>query len=198
MPSNIWHEQGFVAPIIQFCHPDRAMTRMHPFAAVTAALALFAPLNAEAAGSDPFCTQLQAIVADAPNGFAKFQGALTKKEASTVDSPAVMMDYFAASGAPAGAVSCDIEMQETTSTGNHYPNYACEFPIVGSNKGAAVRKLANQVAACLPGISRPIGPGLDKDSGMLDAHSSDYSVSYQFLAGPAKPTMSFSIQSERK
>ena len=175
------------------------MMRAHdPLAAMTALFALLAPLRAEAAGNDPFCAQIQAIVADAPSGFASFQGELTKKEASTVDSPAVMMDHYAASGAPAGALSCEIVIQEATSNGQHYPNYSCEFPIAGTNKGAAVRKLATQVAACLPGTSRPAGPGLDKDSGMLDAHSSDYSVSYSFLAGPARPTMSFSVQSERK
>lgn len=165
---------------------------------MTAGLALCAPWSAKAAGSDPICAQVQAIVADAPNGFAKFQGALTKKESSSVEPPTTV-DYYAASGEPAGAVSCDIEIQEiATSDGHHFPNYACEFPIAGADKGAAVRKLANQLVACLPGTSRPIGPGLNKQGGMLDAHANDYSVSYMFLAGPAQPTALFSIQSERK
>jgi hypothetical protein len=43
-----------------------------------------------------------------------------------------------------------------------------------------------------------MGPGLSKDGGMLSAHSSDYSLSYLFLSGPAKQTIAFSIQNDRK
>lgn len=173
------------------------MRTLSRFGAIAGALAVLGPLSAEAAGTDPFCAQLQAIVADAPNSFAKFQGELTKKQTSQVE-PVVTVDYYAASGAPVGAISCDIEMDETSSDGRHHPNYSCEFPIAGANKGTALRKLASQAAVCLPGVSRPMGPGVDKDGGMLTAHASDYATSYLFLAGPAKATMAFSIQSERK
>src|SRR5579872_2518400 len=126
---------------------------MRALPCLLAGFALFAPWGAQAAGSDPICAQVQAIVADAANGFAKFQGELTKKENSSVEPPTTV-DYYAASGAPAGAISCDIEIQETASSdGHHYPNYACQFPIAGADKGAAVRKLANQIVACLPGTS---------------------------------------------
>jgi hypothetical protein len=160
--------------------------------ALAAALVIPAAWSAEAAQSDKFCEQIQAIVADAPNSFAAFQGQLAKQ----VTFEGVKIDHYAASGAPEGATACEIVAQELAD--RRYPNYSCEFPIAGTNKGAATKNLASRVAACLPGISRPIGPGLSKDSGMLTAHSSDYSLSYSFLSGPAKPTVSFSIQNGRK
>jgi hypothetical protein len=166
--------------------------------AVAAALAISVAGGAQAAASDKFCAQIQAIVADAPNSFAAFKGQRTRQETSQVQPP-VSVDYYAASGAPEGAVACEISARTAaTSNGQHYPNYSCKFPIAGTNKGAAARSLANRVAACLAGVSRPMGPGLDKNGGMLTAHSSDYAVSYLFLSGPASPTVMFSIQSGRK
>jgi hypothetical protein len=154
--------------------------------------------SAQAAASDKFCAQIQAIVADAPNSFAAFRGQRTKQETSQVPPP-VTVDHYAASGAPEGATECEISARDTpTDAGTYLPNYSCEFPIAGTNKGATTQKLASRVAACLPGISRPMGPGLSKDSGMLSAHSSDYSLSYFFLSGPAKQTIMFSIQNGRK
>jgi hypothetical protein len=70
--------------------------------------------------------------------------------------------------------------------------------IVGKDKGAAIRKLANRAAACIPGFSRPMGPGLNKDGGTLSAHASDYSVDLFLIAGPASPTIGFWIGSNRK
>jgi hypothetical protein len=164
----------------------------------TAPLAIPAAGSAQAAASDKFCAQIQAIVADAPNSFAAFRGQLTRQETSQVPPPTTI-DHYAASGAPEGTTACEITTRHTaTDAGRYLPNYTCEFPISGTNKGAATRSLANRVAACLPGISRPMGPGLSKDSGMLSAHSSDYSLSYFFLAGPASQTITFSIQNGRK
>jgi tetratricopeptide (TPR) repeat protein len=154
--------------------------------------------SAHAAASDNFCAQIQAIVADAPNSFTAFRGQLTRQETSQVPPPTTV-DHYAASGAPGGTTACEITARHTaTDTGRYLPNYTCEFPISGTNKGAATRSLASRVAACLPGISRPMGPGLSKDSGMLTAHSSDYSLSYLFLSGPASQTTTFSIQNGRK
>ncbi len=153
--------------------------------------------SAQAAGSDKFCAQIQAIVADAPNSFAAFRGQRTRQETSQVPPPTTV-NHYAASGTPEGATACEITANDTATSGLYYPNYSCEFPVAGTNKGAETQKLARRVAACLPGISRPMGPGLSKDSGMLSAHSSDYSLSYFFLSGPAKQTIHFSIQNGRK
>jgi hypothetical protein len=162
-------------------------------------VAIFCAAVAWPAMADPFCDPLKAVAADAPNGFANFQGGLTKKEASNVEPPA-MIDYYAvAGGQPDGAADCDIEIQEhATADGLHFPNYACRFPIRGKDKGAATRQLANRAAACLVGVSKPIGPGLDKEGGMLTMHAKDYSVSYSVISGPATDFIDFAIQSERK
>jgi hypothetical protein len=163
-----------------------------------AAPAIPAAGSAQAAASDKFCAQIQAIVADAPNSFAAFRGQLTRQETSQVPPPTTI-DHYAASGGPEGATECELTARHTaTDSGQYLPNYTCKFPISGTNKGAATRSLANRVAACLPGISRPMGPGLSKDSGMLDAHSSDYALSYFFLAGPNSQAITFSIQNGRK
>ncbi len=170
------------------------IARLASAAMMAASLVWFA---SPAMAADNFCTQLKAIAADAPNGFSTLRGAQTKQEASAA-APYGMVDYYAVSSSLDGASSCDIEIQETaTSDGLHYPNYACEFPITGKNKGTATRKLANRVAACLGNVSRPAGPGLDADGGMLLFHSTDYSVSYSTISGPFRPTISFSIQSEK-
>jgi hypothetical protein len=166
--------------------------------ALVAALAIPVAWSAEAAPSNKFCEQIQAIVADAPNSFAAFKGQRTRQETSQVPPPTTV-NYYAASGAPEGSISCEISAQDkATDAGKYLPNYTCQFPIAGADKGAATKKLATQVAACLPGISRPIGPGQNKDGGMLTAHSSDYSLSYLFLSGPARQTITFSVQNGRK
>jgi hypothetical protein len=163
-----------------------------------AAPAIPAAASAQAAPSDKFCAQIQAIVADAPNSFAAFRGQRTKQETSQVPPP-VTVDHYAASGAPEGATECEITARDTpTDAGKYLPNYSCEFPIAGTNKGAATQKLASRIAACLPGISRPMGPGLSKDGGTLSAHSIDYSLSYFFVTGPASQMIGFSIQNGRK
>jgi hypothetical protein len=163
-----------------------------------AAPAIAAAGSAQAAASNTFCAQIQAIVADAPNSFAAFRGQLTRQERSQVPPPTTV-DHYTASGTPAGAAACEITANDAPTSGGLYlPNYTCEFPIAGTNKGAETQKLARRVAACLPGISRPMGPGLSKDSGMLTAHSSDYALSYLFLSGPAKQTIRFSVQNGRK
>jgi hypothetical protein len=156
-----------------------------------------AAASVQAGASDRFCAQIQAIVADATNSFAAFRGQLTRQETSQVPPPTTV-NHYAASGGPDGAIACEITAHDTPASGLNYPNYSCEFPIVGTNKGAETQKLAKRVAACVPGISRPMGPGLSKDSGMLDAHSSDYSLSYFFLSGPATQKIHFSIQNSRK
>ena len=121
-----------------------------------------------------------------------------RQEATSID-PLVIVDHYAAGGALEGATACEITAHESVdSHGRRYPGYSCDFPIAGTDKGAATRKLASRVAACLPGFSRPIGPGLAKDSGMLTAHASDYSVSYSVLSGPASATVWLSIRSGRK
>jgi hypothetical protein len=153
---------------------------------------------ANAAPPDKICEQLKSVVADAPNSFAAFKGALARQEKSSVE-PYDIVDYYAAKVLFDGATSCEIDMRDTpTSYGQSYPNYSCNFPFIGTNKGVATKKLATRVAACLPGISHPSGPGLSKDSGMLTAHSKDYSMSYSFISGPASETISFSIQSDNK
>jgi len=166
--------------------------------ALTAALAIPFASNAEAAQTDKFCVQIQTIIADAANSFAAFRGQLTQQETSQVPPPTTV-DHYAASGAPEDATACEIRARHTaTDNGRYLPNYSCEFPITGTNKGAATQKLASRVAGCLPDISRPMGPGLSKDSGMLSAHSSDYSLEYFFLSGPARQTITFSVQNNRK
>jgi hypothetical protein len=169
--------------------------------ALTAALAMPAAWSAAAAESDKFCAQIQAIVADASNGFAALQGQRTKQEKreATSTDPAITIDHFAASGTPEAATACEITANESANSyGRRYPGYSCEFPIAGTDKGAATRKLANRVAACLPGFSRPIGPGLNKNGGLLTAHANDYSVDYSILSGPATATVGLAIRSSRK
>jgi hypothetical protein len=154
--------------------------------------------GASAAPAVKLCGQLRAIVADAPNSFAAFKGTQTSQEKSKVE-PYDLIDHYAATGWPDGAASCEITMNDVaTSYGQRYPNYSCEFPITGDNKGATTKKLAMRAAACLPGTSHPIGPGLDKDGGMLLAHSKDYTVGYSFISGPATNTVSMLIQSDKK
>jgi hypothetical protein len=175
------------------------MSQTTYLAALTIFAAIAAPVaGAQAAGSDQFCTQLKAVVADAPNGFASLQGSKTRQEPSSTDA-GIIFDHYAVSSALDGAASCEMTAQEAaTSDGKHFPNYSCDFPITGSDKGAATKKLAGRVTACLPGVSHPSGPGLRKDGGMLTAHSADYTVSYSFISGPAHSNISFSIQSGTK
>jgi hypothetical protein len=52
--------------------------------ALTAALAIPLAWSGEAARSDNFCVQVQAIIADAPNSFAAFRGQRTRQETSQV------------------------------------------------------------------------------------------------------------------
>jgi hypothetical protein len=169
--------------------------------ALAAALAMPVAGSAAAAESDKFCAQIQAIVTDAANGFAALQGQRTKQEKreATSTDPAITIDHFAANGTPDGATGCEITANESpSSNGQRYPGYSCSFPLAGTDKGAATRKLATRVAACLPGFSRPIGPGLNKDGGLLTAHAGDYSVNYSVLSGPASATVGLSIRSSRK
>ena len=155
------------------------------------------PLAAQAA-DDAFCTSLKAVVADAPNGFAGFRGDLTRKEQSTIDIPTTY-DHYAVSKTLDGAASCEIRMQEeATSSGGHLPNYGCDFPIKGADKGAAARQIANRVAACIAGTSRPSGFDVKKDGGMVTMHDKDYALSYMALSGPANNLVSLSIQASRK
>ena len=165
----------------------------------TVALTIAASIAAaQAASTDQFCKQLKAVVAEAPNGFASLQGQKTSQEASQTD-PGTSFDHYAVSATLDGATSCDMMLEQPASSdGKHFPNYTCAFQITGGDKGVATRKLATRVAACLPGISHPSGPGLDKDGGMLTAHSADYSVGYSFISGPASTTIKFSIQSDTK
>jgi len=150
-----------------------------------------------AAGDAAFCEEVKTIAGDAAHAFSMVQGDKTSQEASTVD-PSVIVDHYSVKASLDGATSCEMTVQETaTSDGRHFPNYSCYFPITGSDKGAATRKLANRVAACLPGISHPSGPGLKKDGGMLTAHSADYDVSYSFISGSAQNRVVFSIQSDK-
>jgi hypothetical protein len=167
-------------------------------AGATFALVLAAPA---AAADEKFCTQIQAIVADASNGFAALQGQRTKQEklAATSTDPAITVDHYTAGGTPDGATACEIRANESAdSSGRRYPGYSCDFPLAGTDKGAATRKLATRVAACLPGFSRPIGPGLNKDGGLLTAHANDWSVNYSVLSGPATATVGLAIRSSRK
>lgn len=169
--------------------------------ALAAALAVSAASSAAAAESDKFCAQILAISTDAANGFVALRGQQTRqeKQAATSTDPENILDHYAASGMPEGAITCEITANDSADArGRHYPIYRCEFPIVGKDKGAALRKLANRAASCLPGFSRPIGPGLDKNGGMLTAHASDYSISLFSISGPNSPTMEVWIKSDRK
>jgi len=169
--------------------------------ALTAALAISAAWRAEAAESGKFCAQIQAIFADAANGFVALRGQQTRQEKheATSTDPAIIVDHYAASGTPEGATACEIRANDAANAqGRRYPLYACEFPITGKDKGAALRKLANRTAACIPGFSRPIGPGLNKDGGTLSAHSSDWSIDLFSIAGPNSSTMTLWLRSGRK
>jgi hypothetical protein len=169
--------------------------------AVAAALAISASWSAAAAESDTFCAQIRAIAADAANGFVALRGqqASQEKQAATSTDPANIVDHYAASGTPEGATACEITANDAANAqGQHHPIYRCQFPIAGKDKGAAIRKLANRAAACLPGFSRPIGPGLNKDGGTLSAHASDYAVGLFLISGPASSTIGLWIESNRK
>ncbi len=169
--------------------------------ALAAALAISTAWSAGAAESDKFCVQIRAIAADAANGFVALRGQQTRQEtqAATSTDPANIVDHYAASGAPEGATTCEITANDSANAqGRHHPIYRCEFPIAGKDKGAAIRKLANRAAACLPGFSRPMGPGLNKDGGTLSAHASDYSIDLFLIAGPASSTIALWIGSNRK
>ena len=142
-------------------------------AGATLALMLAAPA---AAADDKFCAQIQAIAADASNGFVALRGERTQQEqrAATATDPAVTIDHFAANGTPDGATGCEIS--ENAPPHSRYPVYSCRFPFTGTDKGAATRKFATRVAACLPGFSKPIGPGLNKDGGVLTSHANDWTA----------------------
>jgi hypothetical protein len=166
-------------------------TRLASATAIAASLICVA---APSLAADNFCKQLNAIVADAPNGFDNFRGALTKQEASTVDTPPVMEDYYAANNPPDGAVSCAIQRQDVAeSDGRRIPNYTCEFPNTGKNKNAGARTLANRAAACLGNVSRPSGM-----TGYVSFHTNDYAVSFTALSGGNSPNVVFMIQSDRR
>jgi hypothetical protein len=169
--------------------------------ALAAALVISAACSAAAAETDKFCAQIRAIAADAANGFVTLRGPQTRqeKQAATSTDPANIVDHFAASGTPEGATECEITANDSdNSQGRRHPIYRCQFPIAGKDKGAALRKLANRAAACLPGFSRPIGPGLNKDGGTLSAHSNDYSLDLFSISGPASATMELWIGSNWK
>jgi hypothetical protein len=155
--------------------------------------------SARAAASDKFCAQIQAIVAEAPNSFAAFRGHRTKQETSQVRPPTTV-DHYAASGAPAGAIACEVRARDTaTEAGLYLSNYSCEFPIAGTNKGAETQKLAKRVAGCLPGISRPMGPGLSKDGGMLSGiQATTRSATSFYRALPRRRSCSRSRMAESK
>ncbi|HUO98159.1 MAG TPA: hypothetical protein VMU01_05800 [Rhizomicrobium sp.] len=166
---------------------------------LTAALAaaLLAPLS-HAAGERDFCKQYRAIVADARNGFSGFRGKRIKQEKATV-APFGTIDFYAATGWPDGALNCHIEMRdEATEDGHQYPNYYCEFPMLAADKGKALRRLADRIAACTPGVSRPSGTGLDKEGGMLTWHSKNYDVHYSGFAGPSNANLRILVQAEKR
>jgi hypothetical protein len=170
--------------------------------ALTVVLAISFAWSAAAAETDKFCAQIGAIFTDASNGFVALRGQQTrqeKQEATSTDPTNIVVDHYAASGMPEGAIACEITANDSAnSQGRRHPRYSCEFPITGNDKGAAIRKLANRTAACLPGFSRPIGPGLNKDGGTLSAHASDYSVDLFLISGPASSTIELSIESNWK
>lgn len=169
--------------------------------ALAAALVISATSSAATAESDKFCAQIRAIFADAASGFVALRGQQTRqeKQAATSTDRANVVDHYAASGTPEGATTCEITANDSANAqGRHHPIYRCEFPIVGKDKGAAIRKLANRAAACIPGFSRPMGPGLNKDGGTLSAHASDYSVDLFLISGPASPTIGLWIGSNWK
>ncbi len=169
--------------------------------ALTVVLAISVAWSAAAAETGKFCAQIRAIFADASNGFVALRGQQTRqeKQEATSTDPANIVDHYAASGTPEGATACEITTNDSAnSQGRRHPIYRCEFPITGKDKGAAIRKLANRAAACLPGFSRPMGPGLNKDGGTLSAHASDYSVDLFLISGPASSTIGLWIGSNRK
>jgi hypothetical protein len=178
----------------QFTH-DRPRRRRHA-AHLRSAAAIAASLVCVAAPSlaaDNFCTQLKAIVADAPNSFNNFRGAQTKQEMSAVE-PKTLVDYYAANNPPDGALSCEIETQDVAySDGRHTPNYTCEFPNAGKNRSLGARTLAGRAAACLGNVSKPSGM-----SGYSSFHSNDYTVSFTSLSGGNSPTVTFMIQSDQR
>ena len=167
------------------------------FAAAIMAVASLAS-SALAADESDFCKQYRAIAADAPHGFASFRGEQTKQEKSTVE-PYDLINTYSATGWPDGALNCHIEMRdEPTSDGHRYPNYYCEFAMLAADKGKALRRMASRIAACVRGASRPSGPGLEKEGGMLTWHARDRGVHYSAFAGPSNPNIRILIQSERR
>ena len=158
-------------------------------------VASLAVLAAPAVAAGNLCTQMKAIAADAPNAFSNLRGAHTKQEASNEVQPPATIDYYEANGSPDGATTCDIEVQTTAGdTGRPVTDYACDFPIAGKNKGAATRKLATRIAACLGNVTHPIGEGVNADGGMVSFQSKDYTIDYTAMSGPAKPTIRLLVQ----
>ncbi len=174
------------------------MGRHHAFLLTTALAAALPAFGAHAAGERDFCKQYRALVADAPNGFSAFKGDRTKREKSPVE-PHDLIDYYEASNWPDGALACHLEMRdEETDDGHRYPNYYCEFPLVGADKGRALRRMAERVAACVKGVSRPSGPGVDKTGGMLTWHTKDYAAHFSAFAGPSNPNIRILVQAEKR
>lgn len=167
----------------------------------TSAAALAAVLfcaSAHAEGERDFCKQYKAIVTDAANGFEGFRGERTKRQKATVP-PFGTIDFYAAKSWPDGALNCHIEMRdEATEDGHQYPNYYCEFPMLASDKGKALKKLATRIAACTPGASKPAGPGLDAQGGMLAWHSKNSDVHFSGFAGPSNPNVRILVQAEHR
>lgn len=155
-------------------------------------------LGAHAAVERDFCKQYRAVVADASNSFASFRGDRTKREKSPVE-PHDLIDFYGATNWPDGALSCHIEMRdEATDDGHRYPNYYCEFPTLNANKGKALRSMANRVASCIRGASRPSGPALDAQGGMLTWHTKNYDVHFSAFAGPSNPNIRILVQAEKR
>ncbi|MBU6297173.1 MAG: hypothetical protein KGJ79_04635 [Alphaproteobacteria bacterium] len=181
-----------------------------------AAAAILATAGASVTGpaaADNFCRQLKAVVADAPNGFASFRGAFSRTRTEPNipgfddidDTPDIVLDIYVAKGWPDGALSCEIQTEESTPPGKLlYPGYKCEFPIQGTDKGAATRELALRAGNCVGNVNNATVTGLYPNGGMLNFDSKDGTVSYLLSSGtyresgPPTSTITFTIQYNKR
>ena len=169
-----------------------AMARLI-LASIAAMLASTAP-----APAGTLCAGIRAVVADAENGFDDLRGDRTDQKQSTVE-PFYTIDYYAARGWPQGALTCYIERRdEPTRDGRRYPNYYCEYPMHGTDKAAALRKVADRIASCVKGAGRPTGAALNKNGGMLSWDTKNANVHFSAFAGASNPNLRVLIQADNR
>lgn len=196
------------------CRPPDARVRGFPGGAMKTKFLLAAAVVISGALAPPalagdFCTEMKAVVADAPNGFSAFRGTLQSTQTTKLPDPSeeygtidIVTEYYSASGWPDGAQSCRIEVpQEDASEKRRYAYYTCAFPVTGTDVGAATSQFASRVGACLGDFRNPVIGKSDRTGAMLIATANDGRTEYWFSSGSydasgRKRTITFKIQSD--